>query len=185
MRRLLLFFAIGLERAAAASASLTVDLSEQMAYLFAEGLLVASAPISSGRASHPTPTGTFEVLEKELNHFSTLYGRIVGSSGRVLRHDATGFTPLPSGARFVPSPMRYYIEFDRGHGLHAGLLPGYPASHGCIRLPRDKARPFFEKLQVGDTIHIYGRAPERKQSPIAEPTPVLAGQRRSLQATPR
>ena len=184
MCRLLLFFVIALERAAAASVSLSIDLSEQMAYLFAEGSLAASAPISSGRASHPTPNGTFEVLEKDLNHFSTLYGRIISSSGRVLRRDATGFTPLPRGARFVPSPMRYFIQFDRSHGLHAGLLPGYPASHGCIRLPPDKARLFFEKLQVGDTIRIYGRAPERKQRPIPGATPVI-GQLRSPRAIPR
>ncbi len=185
MCRLLLFFVIALERAAATSMSLNIDLSEQMAYLFAESSLVASAPISSGRASHPTPTGSFEVLEKDLNHFSTLYGRIISSGGGVLRRDATGFTQLPPGARFVPSPMRYFIQFDRGIGLHAGLLPGYPASHGCIRLPRDKAQLFFEKLQVGDTVRIYGRAPERKQSPIPGPTPVIASQQRSLRATPR
>ncbi len=184
MCRLLLFFVIALD-GAAASMSLNIDLSEQMAYLFAEGSLVASAPISSGRASHPTPTGTFEVLEKDLNHFSTLYGRIISSSGRVLRRDATGFTPLPPGARFVPSPMRYFIQFDRSHGLHAGLLPGYAASHGCIRLPPDKARLFFEKLQVGDTIQIYGRAPETKQRPIPGSTPALAGQLPSPRAIPR
>jgi lipoprotein-anchoring transpeptidase ErfK/SrfK len=158
----LLLFIMALEPAAATNVALSIDLSQQMAYLFSENQLVASAPISSGRVSYSTPTGTFEVLEKDPNHFSTLYGRIISSSGRVLRSDATGFTRLPAGARFVPSAMRYFIRFDGAHGLHAGSLPGYPASHGCVRLPLKPARLFFEKLQVGDTIHIYGRASGKK-----------------------
>ncbi|MEY2490573.1 MAG: hypothetical protein QOC70_2515 [Verrucomicrobiota bacterium] len=146
-------------RTGGAAVALEVDLTQQRAFLLEGGVMVYSSPISSGKPSYPTAIGDFKILEKELNHFSSLYGRIVSSGGRLLRGDATGFDPLPRGGRFVPAPMRYFLRFDGDCGLHAGTLPGYPASHGCVRLPKAAAKLFFERLSVGDSIRISGEAP--------------------------
>lgn len=142
-----------------ATMALEVDLTKQRAFLLEDGVPVYSSAISSGKPNYPTATGSFTVLGKNFNHYSSLYGRIISSGGRVLRADATGFDPLPQGSHFVPAPMRYFLRFDGDCGLHAGYLPGYPASHGCVRLPTAAAKLFFEKMKVGDPIRISGKVP--------------------------
>jgi lipoprotein-anchoring transpeptidase ErfK/SrfK len=140
---------------------LDIDLSNQKAYLVENGSIVDRTPISSGDATHPTPTGIFSILEKELNHFSTLYGRVVSASGRVIRGDACGFDPLAAGEHFVAARMPYFMRFDNCNGLHAGSVPSFPASHGCIRLPPKKAQLYFEKLEIGDKVLIHGSPPNK------------------------
>lgn len=142
-----------------AAAEVLIDLSTQKAWLLCDGALLDESPISSGRDEYPTPNGEFTVLEKNLSHFSNLFGKVIDSRGRTLAQNATGFTPLPRGARFCPTLMKFFIRFDAGNGLHAGRLPGYAASHGCVRLPRAKAEVFFAAMEVGDRIVITGRAP--------------------------
>jgi hypothetical protein len=70
--------------------------------------------------------------------------------------------PIPRGGRFVAAPMKYFLRFDGANGMHAGHLPGYAASHGCVRLPQSKAILFFNTVPVGATVHIFGKAPVRK-----------------------
>jgi hypothetical protein len=141
--------------------SVDIDLTEQKAYLLLEGRAVYETPISSGRASYPTPTGTFSVTEKDLDHYSSLYGRIVDEDGDTIVADADSDMPVPPGGRFVPAPMKYFIRFNGAVGMHAGVLPGYAASHGCVRLPKSKAVLFFNTVEIGSTVRVYGRAPRR------------------------
>ena len=96
---------------------IVVSLPEQRLAVYKGGQKLATAPISSGTRSHPTPTGVFSILQKNRRHFSNLYG----------------------GA---PMPFMQRITWS-GIALHAGRLPGYPASHGCIRLPHSFARSLF------------------------------------------
>ena len=142
---------------------LEIDLTSQIATLRIDGKVAREFPISSGRRDSPTPMGEFKVLRKKLTHFSTVYGRIISATGRVLDHDANGFEVIPAGARFIPAPMHYFIEFERGTAIHAGTLPGYPASHGCVRLKREDAEFCFGILEVGDPIRITGRAPSKEK----------------------
>jgi lipoprotein-anchoring transpeptidase ErfK/SrfK len=58
----------------------------------------------------------------------------------------------PRGAHFVGAPMPFYVEFSPSYGLHAGYLPGVPASHGCIRMPYSKARQFYNATHVGTRV---------------------------------
>jgi L,D-transpeptidase catalytic domain len=51
--------------------------------------------------------------------------------------------------------MPYFMEFSTAVGMHAGYLPGYPASHGCVRMPRDLAVLFFERVQIGEVLQLY------------------------------
>lgn len=158
-------------------ASIEIDLTEQKAYLLKNGRTVASAPISSGRAGHLTPTGDFSVLQKDLNHKSSLYGKIVDSNGRTVIASADTGMSVPRGCHFVSAPMKYFVRFEGAQGTHAGQLPGYPASHGCVRMPPEKAKLFYKSVEVGAPVHVFGRAPVRKPSSrvvtkVSEP-PVL------------
>lgn len=95
-----------------------VSLRRQRIQLYDKQGLVAQAPISSGRSGYRTPTGVFTILQKNKHHYSNLYNN----------------APMPNMQRITWS----------GVALHAGALPGYPASHGCIRLPYSFSRWLFD-----------------------------------------
>ena len=137
-----------------AETSVEIDLQEQRAYLLQNGRPVLASPISSGRYGHLTQTGSFKVVEKERNHYSSIYGKIVDASGRTVVADADVDMKVPSGCRFVPAPMPYFMRFHGSDGMHAGYLPGYPASHGCIRMPEFMAENFFRSVSVGTPVTI-------------------------------
>jgi lipoprotein-anchoring transpeptidase ErfK/SrfK len=120
---------------------------------------VLSTPVSTGRAGHYTETGSFQIIEKERNHFSNMYGQIVDAHGDVAVSDADSDMPLPPGGRFVPAPMRYFMRFNGAIGMHAGYLPGYAASHGCVRLPEANAIAFFNAVDVGTPVTVFGVTP--------------------------
>ncbi len=145
------------------STSIEIDLRDQTAYLIRNGRAVLSAPISSGREGHFTETGSFKVIEKERDHFSSLYGRIEDARGNTIVADADADMPVPRGGRFVPAPMRYFVRFNSAIGMHAGYLPGYPASHGCVRLPEEKAIAIFNAVEVGTPVTVFGRTPRGRE----------------------
>src|SRR5437762_12995947 len=130
----------------APTTSIEIDLQEQTAYLIRDGRAVLSTPISSGREGYLTETGSFKVLEKERTHDSNLYGTIVDASGNIVVAEAEVDMAVPAGCRFVSAPMRYFMRFNDATGMHAGYLPGYPASHGCVRLPEAKAIAIFNAI---------------------------------------
>jgi lipoprotein-anchoring transpeptidase ErfK/SrfK len=147
---------------AAAQYSVEIDLQQQTAYLIRGNRVVLASPISSGRSGHLTETGSFKIIEKERNHYSSLYGRIVDASGRTVVSDADADMKIPRGGRFIPAPMRYFMRFHAATGMHAGYLPGYPASHGCVRLPEQNAIQFFGAVEVGTPVHVFGRTPRTR-----------------------
>ena len=165
MRRALGFIAIwtfalsGTVSAQSNPYSIEIDLHDQTAYLIRDGRVVLSTPISSGRYGHLTETGSFKVIEKERNHFSNIYGRIVDARGNTVVADADADMRLPRGYKFIPAPMRYFVRFDGANGLHAGILPGYAASHGCVRLPERNAIAIFNAVDVGTPVTVFGRTP--------------------------
>jgi len=137
--------------------SVEIDLQEQMAWLIQDGRAILSTPISTGRSGHYTERGSFQIIEKERNHFSNMYGKIVDARGDTVVADADADMAVPRGGKFVPAPMRYFMRFHSATGMHAGYLPGYPASHGCVRMPEENAIAFFNALQVGTPVHVFGR----------------------------
>ena len=155
--------AVNVSRAQTSGAySVEIDLQEQMAYLLENGYLVLSSPISSGRAGYHTSRGSFKITEKQRNHFSNLYGKIVDARGNTVVADADSDMPVPRGGRFVPAPMRYFMRFNGAEGMHAGYLPGYPASHGCVRLPERNAIAFFEAVEIGTPVTVFGTTPSSR-----------------------
>ena len=145
--------------------SVEIDLQEQMAYLLEDGYVVLASPISSGRYGHLTTRGRFKIIQKQRNHYSNLYGKIVDARGNTIVADADSAMPVPRGGRFVPAPMRYFMRFNGAEGMHAGYLPGYPASHGCVRLPEDYAIAFFESVEVGTPVTVFGTTPRGRSIP--------------------
>lgn len=103
-----------------------VSLEKQKAYVYRNGVLIGISTASTGAPGHATPTGVFTILQKEVDHRSNLY------------NDA----PMPFMQRLTWS----------GVAMHAGNLPGYPASHGCIRLPLAFAKNLYEVTELGLTV---------------------------------
>ena len=136
-----------------------IDLSQQTAYLIRGRHVVMQSPISSGRYGHLTETGSFKVIEKERSHHSSIYGKIIDRDGRTIVADADVDMRVPAGCRFVPAPMPYFMRFHGSDGMHAGYLPGYPASHGCVRMPDELAVAFYNAVDVGTPVTVFGRTP--------------------------
>ncbi len=147
-----------------AQTAVEIDLQEQSAYLIRNGRVVLSTPVSTGRYGHLTGNGAFKIIEKELNHFSNMYGKIVDGRGNTIVPDADADMPVPRGGKFIPAPMRYFMRFDGANGMHAGYLPGYPASHGCVRLPEENAIAFYNTVEVGTPVTVFGRTPRGRYS---------------------
>jgi lipoprotein-anchoring transpeptidase ErfK/SrfK len=141
-----------------------IDLQQQAAFLIRGRGLVLESPISSGRSGHLTQTGSFKVLEKEMNHYSSIYGKIVDANGNTIVGDADVDMKVPRGGKFMPAPMRYFMRFHEADGMHAGYLPGYPASHGCVRMPEQLAIAFFHAVEVGTPVTVFGRTPRTTES---------------------
>jgi lipoprotein-anchoring transpeptidase ErfK/SrfK len=155
-----------------AETSVEIDLEEQVAYLLQNGRPVLASPISSGRYGHLTRNGSFKILEKERTHYSSMYGKIVDARGNTIVADADADMPVPRGGKFIPAPMHYFMRFTGADGMHAGYLPGYPASHGCVRMPQEYAIAFFNAIDVGTPVTVFGRTPtgsyaRQWQSPFA------------------
>ena len=135
-----------------------VSLPKQRAYLLTGEQIIVDSPISSGKQGHSSPSGSFTVLEKDPNHHSTLYGDFVDSSGRIVRAGVSlHIDSAPSGTHFQGAAMKWFMRLTGdGVGMHVGILPGYPASHGCIRMPSDGAKLFYDHVKVGTPIEVQG-----------------------------
>ena len=133
------------------NAHVLVSLTKQRAYLMTGDQVAIDSPISSGKRGHTSPTGHFTIMEKDKDHRSNLYGDYKDSSGRTVRGGISAhIDSAPSGTHFVGAPMKWFMRLTgEGVGMHVGILPGYPASHGCIRMPEPAAALFYSKVKVG------------------------------------
>lgn len=110
-----------------------IDLGREFLGMYESGRLVSWCRISTGIDERPTPTGSFKVLGKDINHESNLY----------------------TDRRGQPVKMPYAVWLGQEYWIHEGYLPGYPASHGCIRLRETDAKHFFAWARVGSYVLIY------------------------------
>ena len=120
-----------------------VSLPDQVMYVYRNGVRIGRSTVSTGTAGHRTPTGVFTVLQKKVDHESSIY----------------------KGAK-MPNMQRLTWT---GIAMHAGQLPGYPASHGCVRLPEDFAAKLYTITKLGTTVVIA----DNKSSPINTTKPGL------------
>lgn len=135
--------------------SIIIDLSDQKAYFYKGSTLAGVSALSTGDARHATPTGKFKVIQKDMWHRSNLYGDFVDAYGNVVvaNVDITKDKP-PPGTTFAGSKMHYFLRFNGGIGMHEGFLPGYPASHGCVRMPGHMAKVFFDNAPIGTPVTV-------------------------------
>ena len=108
-----------------------VSITQQKAYLYRNGVRVAVTTVSTGMKGYDTPTGVFTILQKNKDHKSSLY--------------------KDSQNRPAAMPYMQRLTWD-GIALHSGNLPGYPASHGCVRMPDGFARRLFAETELGMTV---------------------------------
>jgi len=108
--------------------TIIVSLKTQRAYAYRNGVPIGVSTVSTGKAGYDTPTGIFTILQKEVDHKSNLYAN-------------------------APMPFMQRLTWT-GIAIHAGNLPGYPASHGCVRLPLAFAKLLFEVTKLGLTVVI-------------------------------
>ena len=137
------------------SPSVRISLSRQLAYFYKDGQLAGVSRISSGREGRNTVTGSFHIIQKDRDHVSSLFGDYVDASGAVIQKEVdTSKDPKPKGASFDGAKMPNFMRIVGGTGMHEGYLPGYPASHGCIRMPGFMAAAFFRSVEVGTPVSI-------------------------------
>jgi lipoprotein-anchoring transpeptidase ErfK/SrfK len=113
---------------------MVVSIPQQKLYVFRDGDLLTTSQVSTGKRGHGTPTGTFRILQKAIKHRSTLYS---------------------------DAPMPYMQRLTQGGvALHAGHVPGYPSSHGCIRLPMAMANKLYKLTNFSTTsVTVTGEKP--------------------------
>ena len=116
-----------------------VDLSSQTADVYRNGVRIAVTTVSTGKPGHETPTGVFTILQKDPNHHSSKYNN-------------------------APMLFQERLTWD-GVALHAGGLPGYPESHGCVHLPLEFAKLLFGITSMGGTVIVAGTAGRPMLSP--------------------
>jgi lipoprotein-anchoring transpeptidase ErfK/SrfK len=132
-----------------------ISIAKQRAYVMTGEQVYIDTPISSGKRLGMTPTGTFKVTEKDANHRSSVYGNFVDKRGRVVRGGISlRVDSAPSGTRYEGAPMKWFCRFNGAIGMHVGILPGYPASHGCVRLPEAIAPLIYEKVKIGTPVEV-------------------------------
>ena len=140
---------------------IVVSIPEQMAHVYRSGVRIGVSTVSTGKEGHATPTGTFEILQKKVMNYSNLYNN-------------------------APMPFMQRLTWD-GIALHAGKIPGYPASHGCIRLPLEFAEKLYRETSRGMLVVVADETshdPEVVYPGDSAPIDTYSGQPISPQAYP-
>lgn len=160
----------------ASRSAIIVDLDRQRAYVYSAAELVAATRIASGKAGFRTPTGDYEIGQKNPGHSSNLYGKLVDSlTGQEQPGEFdTRSGPVPEGMVFRGSPMRNFMRFHTldgratAVGFHQGHVPNRPASHGCIRLPARSASALYKLVPSGTPVMVYGEKHGHPARPLPE-----------------
>jgi lipoprotein-anchoring transpeptidase ErfK/SrfK len=121
------------ERSTQGEVEIVVSIPLQRAYVYRGGTLIGVTTVSTGKPGHRTPTGRFDILQKHARHFSSIYNN-------------------------APMPYMQRLTWG-GIALHAGQIPGHPASHGCVRLPLAFAKNLFSVTRIGASVHIIPQSP--------------------------
>ncbi len=134
---------------------LEVRIGEQKVFVYQGDNVAGESPITTGKPGYDTPKGHYQIMVKDIDHKSNLYGVFLDSNGHIVDPNASASQAPPHGSVYDAADMPYYMRLrDDGVGLHAGYLPGYPASHGCIRLPHAFAELLFSNVSVGTPVDV-------------------------------
>jgi hypothetical protein len=132
-----------------------VNLTTQQAFFYRGPILIGKTNISSGRRAYETPPGKYEVIQKDAHHVSNEYGDYVNDAGGVVvRNVDLNKDKMPDGTHFVGAQMPFFLRFTEGYGMHAGFVPRFRASHGCIRMPPTMAKHFYDAAEIGTRVEV-------------------------------
>ena len=132
-----------------------MHIGEQKAYFYKGKHLVGETTVSTGKPGFSTPPGHYTVVSKDIDHVSTIFGDYVDDYGNVVRSNIDSRKDSrPKGTHFDGARMPYAMFFRGGYAMHQGYVPPFAASHGCIRLPKGMAEPFFEHAPVGTPVTV-------------------------------
>ncbi len=135
------------------SPRIVVHISEQKAYFFKGKRLVGESTVSTGKPGFSTPPGHYSVVSKSKDHVSSIFGDYIDDAGNIIRFNIDARKDRrPPGTHFDGARMPYAMFFRGGYAMHQGYVPPYAASHGCIRLPKGMAEPFFNAAPVGTPV---------------------------------
>ncbi len=135
------------------SPKIVVNITTQRAYFFKGKQLVGESTVSTGKKGFSTPPGSYQVLSKDKDHVSTVFGDYVDDFGNVVKSNIDSRKDSkPSGSHYDGARMPYAMFFRGGYAMHQGYVPPYAASHGCIRVPAGMANVFFDNAPVGTPV---------------------------------
>ena len=149
--------------------SACISLSDQIAEFERGGREIGWCYVATGKEGHATSPGNYTITEKVLDKYSDTYGWIEDDYGNVVNPDAKSSDRVPKGMHYVPAPMPNWMRITSyGVGMHGGVIPepGEPASHGCIRLPKDFAPILYDSVAVGTPVTITRE--HRKSLPLQQ-----------------
>jgi len=129
------------ETASVEPLTIVVSIADQRAYVYRGDTMVAATSVSTGKGGKETPTGTYTILQKNKDHRSNLYNN-------------------------APMPFMQRLTWD-GIAIHAGKNPGFPDSHGCIRVPTAFAKKLFEVTGLGTTVTVTDETVDPTMPPPA------------------
>ena len=135
------------------SPRIIVHIGEQKAYFYKGKTLVGESTVSTGKPGFSTPPGHYQVVSKDKDHVSTVFGDYIDDAGNIIRFNIDSRKDRrPRGTHFDGARMPYAMFFRGGYAMHEGYVPPYAASHGCIRLPKGMAEPFYNAAPVGTPV---------------------------------
>lgn len=135
------------------SSKIVVTLSEQRARFYKGSKVVGESTISTGKPGFDTPPGHYTIIQKDEHHVSSEYGDYVSDSGDVVKANVDARKDSrPPGSHFSGAKMPYFMRFRGGYGMHAGYVPKFRASHGCIRMPIGMVQHFFDAAEEGTPV---------------------------------
>jgi len=168
--------------------TIRISLPDQIAEFERGGRPIGWCYVATGKEGHGTSPGTYRIMEKIVDKYSNLYGWIEDEFGNVVDEDARARDRVPEGMVYVPAPMPYWMRLTTyGIGMHGGFIPepGKPASHGCIRLPKEFVPILFDSVDVGTPVTITN-APSTQGPRLEEtmPPPQFRGEYRVIATRP-
>ncbi len=150
--------------------SIRISLTDQIAEFKRGDRDIGWCYVATGKEGHGTAPGSYKITEKIEDKYSNLYGWFEDEFGNVTDNDARSRDKVPPGMVYVPAPMPHWMRLTSyGVGMHGGVIPepGQPASHGCIRLPKEFVPVVFDSVNVGTPVTITN-APSNRVLPTPE-----------------
>lgn len=158
----------------AGNVAIRISLADQIAEFTRGGRDIGWCYVATGKEGHSTRDGTYKITEKIEDKHSNVYGWFEDEFGNVTDGDAKASERVPAGMVYVPAPMPFWMRLTSyGIGMHGGLIPepGKPASHGCIRMPKEFVPLLFDAVVVGTPV-VITHGPSKKGPTSLETRPV-------------